>query len=83
MCLAIPGRLVSVDDGDGLRMGTVDFSGTRQTVCLEYVPEAEIGSYVLVHAGFAIRTLDRDDADRTLALLREMAAGDPGGDTEA
>lgn len=77
MCLAIPGQVLSIKGDDGLRMGTVDFSGTRQTVCLEYVPEAEIGSFVLVHAGFAIRTLDRADADRTLALLREMAALDP------
>lgn len=74
MCLAIPGKLVEITDENGLRMGKVDFSGTRGTACLEYVPEAELGSYVIVHAGFAISVLDEDEAQKTLALWRDMLA---------
>jgi len=77
MCLAIPGKLVEIVEENGLRMGQVDFAGTRGTACLEYVPEAEIGTYVVVHAGFAISVLDENEAQKTLNLWRELlAAGD-------
>ena len=72
MCLAIPGRIVDVYEDHGLKMGRVDYSGTVNTACLEYVPEAESGEYVLVHAGFAISVLDEDEARKTLALWDEM-----------
>lgn len=71
MCLAVPGRVIAVDDGEGLRMGTVDFGGTRRRVCLDCTPEATIGTHVIVHAGFAISVLDEDAAARTIALLGE------------
>jgi hydrogenase expression/formation protein HypC len=74
MCLAIPGQLVEIIEENGLRMGRVDFAGTIGTACLEYVPEAEIGKYVIVHAGFAISVLDEDEALKTLSLWREMLA---------
>lgn len=76
MCLAIPGQLIEIVEENGLRMGRVDFAGTRGTACLEYVPEAEIGNYVIVHAGFAISVLDEDEACKTLALFREMLEAD-------
>lgn len=74
MCLAIPGKIVSTISSHGLRMGVVDYDGTTQTVCLEYVPDAVPGQYVLVHAGFAINVLDESEARKTLDLCREIAA---------
>ncbi|MHC5010469.1 MAG: HypC/HybG/HupF family hydrogenase formation chaperone [Planctomycetota bacterium] len=72
MCLGIPGKITDVREGGFLRMGSVDFGGVRREVCLAHVPEAECGDYVIVHAGFAISHLDEEEAQRTLALLREM-----------
>jgi hydrogenase expression/formation protein HypC len=72
MCLAIPGKVIEVNDQNGLKMGRVDYSGTVQTACLEYVPEVQIGQYVLVHAGFAINVVDEDEARKTLALWDEI-----------
>jgi len=73
MCLAVPGRIVSVEgEGDLLRAGKVDFGGVRREVCLAYVPEAGVGDYVIVHAGFAISTLDQEEAERVFAVLEQM-----------
>ena len=72
MCLAIPGKIVDLFEDHGLKMGRVDYSGTVNTACLEYVPDASTGQYVLVHAGFAISVLDEDEAQKTLALWDEM-----------
>jgi hydrogenase expression/formation protein HypC len=72
MCLAIPGRLVEIEDQEALlSMGQVDFGGVKRRVCLAYVPEAEVGDYVLVHVGFAISRLDQQEAQETLALISE------------
>jgi hydrogenase expression/formation protein HypC len=71
MCLGVPGRISAVEDGI-MRMGTVDFDGSSLEVCLAYVPEAEVGDYVLVHAGFALAQLDEDQAAKTLEALREL-----------
>jgi hydrogenase expression/formation protein HypC len=73
MCLGIPGRVVERRDESGLPMGTVDFGGVRRDVCLAYVEDAAPGDYVVVHVGFAIAKLDEVEAQRTLALLREMS----------
>jgi hydrogenase expression/formation protein HypC len=72
MCLGVPGRIVSADDDEGLRMGTVDFGGVARRICLAYVPEAELGDYVVVHAGFAISRVDAAEAAATLAALRAL-----------
>ena len=72
MCLGVPGRIVSVEEGL-MRMGTVDFDGSTLEVCLAYVPEARIGDYVLVHAGFALAQLDEKKSAETLDLLRQMS----------
>ena len=72
MCLGVPGRIVSVEEGL-MRMGTVDFDGSTLEVCLAYVPEARIGDYVLVHAGFALAQLDHKHAAETLDHLRQMS----------
>lgn len=72
MCLGIPGRVTSVADDAGLRTGQVDFGGVRREVCLAYVPEAEVGDYVVVHVGFAISRLDEEEALRTLEIIAAM-----------
>ena len=73
MCLAIPGKVTSIDGQDALsRMGKVDFGGVLKEACLAYVPEAQIGDYVLVHAGFAISRLDEEEAGKVFEYLREI-----------
>lgn len=71
MCLGVPGKIVAVEDGF-MRMGTVDFDGSTLEVCLAYVPEAKVGDYVLVHAGFALAPLDEEQAAETLDALRQL-----------
>jgi hydrogenase expression/formation protein HypC len=72
MCLAIPGRLIEKTQENGLSMGKVDFGGTRKSVCLEHVPDAQPGDYVLVHVGFALARIDEAEARRVFETLREL-----------
>lgn len=73
MCLGVPGKLLSIEEGaGGLPMGKVRFGGITKQVCLAYVPDAQVGDYVLVHVGFAISRIDPEEAERTLALLRDL-----------
>ncbi len=72
MCLAVPGKVIEIEGGGELRMGRVDFSGVQRQACLAYVPEVQIGDYVLVHVGFAISRIDEKAAHETLAALKEM-----------
>jgi hydrogenase expression/formation protein HypC len=72
MCLGIPGRIQAVDDRQPLRMGTVDFGGIRKPVCLATVPDADVGDWVIVHAGIAISILDEAAAHDVLSLLDEL-----------
>jgi len=72
MCLAVPGRVLSITDIDGTRMAEVDFGGVHKRVCLEYIPDAAIGEYVVVHVGFAIQRLDEESARQTLATFERM-----------
>ena len=73
MCLAVPGRILSIEGDDPvLRAGRVDFAGIVKRVNLSYVPEASVGDYVLVHVGFAISTVDEADARHVFAYLKEM-----------
>lgn len=67
MCLAVPGRVVSVTERDGTTMAEVDFGGLRKEVCLAYIPDVQIDEYVIVHVGFAIQRLDEKSAQETLA----------------
>ncbi|MDT0449532.1 HypC/HybG/HupF family hydrogenase formation chaperone [Streptomyces hesseae] len=73
MCLGIPGRVVEIHDRAGLRMATVDFGGVRREACLAYTSDADVGTYVVIHVGFAITTVDETEAERTLEVLRAMA----------
>lgn len=72
MCLAVPGKVVEIEGDGELRMGKVDFSGVQRQACLAYVPEVQVGDYVLVHVGFAISRVDEAAAHETLAALKEM-----------
>ncbi len=73
MCLAIPGKVASISGEDPLtRMGKVDFGGVLKQASLAYVPEAQVGDYVIVHAGFAISRLDEEEAGKVFEYLREM-----------
>ena len=72
MCLAIPGKILAISEDNGVRAGRVEFGGIVRAVCLDYVPEAQSGDYVMVHVGFAISQVDREEAERTYALLNEM-----------
>ena len=72
MCLGVPGKVVDVFEQDGLRMGTVDFGGITRSACLEYAPEVDVGSWVVIHVGFAISVVDEAEAERSYALLAEM-----------
>jgi len=78
MCLGVPGRVDTIlgAPDDPLRMGRVDFGGVRKDVCLAYVPECDVGDYVIVHVGFAISRVDEAEALRTLEVLRAMDGGD-------
>ena len=71
MCLGVPGEVQTIVEGD-LRMGRVVFGGVIKEVCLAYVPEAEVGDFVVVHAGFAISRIDREAAERVFAYLDEI-----------
>lgn len=74
MCLGIPGKIVELRDDSGLTMGVVDFGGVRREVCLAYVQdEVAVGTYVIVHVGFAISTVDEAEAQRTFEVLRELS----------
>jgi hydrogenase expression/formation protein HypC len=75
MCLAIPGRILSITTDDPIaRIGKVDFGGVVKEINLTYAPQAERGDYVLVHVGFALAVIDEAEARRTLGYLDEIAA---------
>ena len=74
MCLAIPGKVLQKENREGALIGRVDFGGITREVQLDFVPEVEVGEYVIVHVGFALSRLDAQEAVRTLELLKEMGA---------
>ena len=75
MCLAVPGRVLSIEGDDPLlRSGRVDFAGIVKRVNLSYVPEATVGDYVLVHVGFAISRIDEKAARETFETLAELGS---------
>lgn len=72
MCLAVPGRVESIRDDRGLRMGRVNFGGVVKDVCLDYVPDVAVGDYTIVHVGFAISKIDESAARDTLRTFAEL-----------
>ena len=82
MCLAVPGKILSILDPDSpMRAGKVDFNGVAREVSLAFVPEAEVGSWVIVHAGSAISVLDEEEAQKTLEDLRAVDESLSSGET--
>ena len=75
MCLAIPGKVLSIDTSVQPTMGTVSFGGIEKRVCLEWIPDVELGDYVIVHVGFAISKMDEKEALETLKLIEEIEGG--------
>jgi hydrogenase expression/formation protein HypC len=73
MCLAIPGRVLEKTEEHGLVMGLIDYAGMRNKACLTYTPEAEVGNYVIVHAGFALQVLNEDEAEASLRELSRLS----------
>lgn len=72
MCLAIPGKILDVSQQNSIRAGRVEFGGIVSQVCLDFVPEAQKGDYVIVHVGFAISKVAREEAERTYRALEAM-----------
>lgn len=74
MCLAVPGKIINISDEVPLfRTGKIDFSGVTKEVSLAYVPEAKIGDYVIVHAGFALSIVDEKEAQASLQAFQELS----------
>jgi len=71
MCLSIPGKIKEIYNDDSLVMGRVDFGGVLKEVCLDYVPEAQVGQFVLIHVGFAISVLNNEKAMARLDVTRQ------------
>lgn len=72
MCLAIPGKLIEISVENGLKMGVVDVNGSKTRACLEYVPDIQAGQYTIVHAGFALKIIDEEEAAESLKLWQEL-----------
>lgn len=72
MCLSLPGKILSIDKSSELRMAAVDFGGVKRDVCVEWVPEAVVGDYVLAHVGTALTVLDEKSAMESIDALTEL-----------
>jgi hydrogenase expression/formation protein HypC len=73
MCLAVPGKITSLDESNPeLKMAKVNFNGVTKDVCVQWLPDVKIGDYVLVHVGFALNKIDELDAIDTLQMLKDM-----------
>ncbi len=73
MCLGVPGKIIEIYEVNGLQMGKIDFGGVTREACLAYVPEAQLGDYTIIHVGFALNLISEQEAQETLAILREIA----------
>ena len=77
MCLAVPGKIIEAEERDGDRIAKVKFGGIAREVFLNFVPEAQVGDYVMVHVGFALSRVDAEEAARTYRVLEEMGLLEP------
>ena len=73
MCLGIPGKIVEIYSKDNMTMCKIDFGGTTREACLDFIPEAKVGDYTIIHVGFAISLLSEEEALETLALINQIA----------
>jgi hydrogenase expression/formation protein HypC len=73
MCLGVPGKVVEIQENPlGMTMGKVSFGGVAKEICLVYTPEAQVGDYVIVHAGFALSVIDEEEAMEVFEMLKQM-----------
>lgn len=73
MCLGVPGKVIHIDENpQGMTMGKVSFAGITKDVCLAYLPDVQVGDYVVVHVGFAISRIDEEEAMEVFQLLEQM-----------
>jgi hydrogenase expression/formation protein HypC len=73
MCLGVPGKVVEIEENPlGMTMGKVSFGGVAKEICLVYTPEAQVGDYVIVHAGFALSVIDEEEAMEVFEMLKQM-----------
>ena len=73
MCLAVPGKIVSIDESnEELKMAKVNFGGVMKDICIQWLPDVQVGEYVLAHVGFALNKIDEKDAEETIEILRQM-----------
>ena len=72
MCLAVPGKVIEIFEEAGLKMGKIDYAGTVNKACLEYIPEIQVGQYTVVHAGFALSIIDEDEAVKSYEAWEEL-----------
>jgi hydrogenase expression/formation protein HypC len=72
MCLAVPGKILEIHEAASSRIGKIEFGGIIRQAYLDFVPEAAVGDYVIVHVGFAISRVDAEEAMRTYELLEKM-----------
>ncbi|WP_446009562.1 HypC/HybG/HupF family hydrogenase formation chaperone [Candidatus Electrothrix sp.] len=76
MCLAIPGKITEIYQKNALQMAKIDFGGVAKEICLEFVPEAKLGDYALVHAGFVISLMNETEAEESIQLIQEVSRFD-------
>ena len=74
MCLGVPGKIIEIYQQEGLHKCKVDFGGVVREACLDFVPEARVGDYAVIHVGFAISLVSEAEAQETLDLIRQMAS---------
>ncbi len=72
MCLGIPGKVLEIYETNNMKMGKVDFGGVIKEACLEYIPDIKVGSYVIVHVGFALSEVNEEEAHKTMEMIREI-----------
>jgi hydrogenase expression/formation protein HypC len=72
MCLGIPGKVIEKFEEHDVQMGKVDFGGVLKRVCLDHVPEVQLGQYVIVHVGFALSVIDEEEAQLVFSYLEKM-----------
>jgi hydrogenase expression/formation protein HypC len=83
MCLGIPGKVLEIHEQDAMKMGKVEFGGITKDICLAYLPEAEVGDYVLVHVGFAISRIDEQEAAEIFDYIKQIGELDELGESDA
>ena len=73
MCLGVPGKITSIYEANGLKMAKIDFGGVSREACIQTLPDAKVGDYTIIHAGFGLNILSEEEAMETLHALEELS----------